>query len=341
MSTLRKDPITGRWVIFIEDRRRRQRHLPHQYQELQEDKECPFCEGKEHLTPPEILAFRKENTQPNMTGWTLRVIPDRFPILKVEEKFESKGIGMYDIMNGLGAHEIVVENNVHNSTYETLSIKNIVDIFWAYQQRINDLKKDIRMKYILVSKNFGTKAGALMPLLHPHSHLIAYPFIPYVPQLECDGAKNYWDFHNRCIYCDMVAQELDSPNERIIYSNDEFIAISPFASRFPYEMWIIPVKHNYIFLGDDKLFESLAIALKELIIRMNAVLFIPPYNLVIHSAPLSEEFSNYYHWHIEIRPRISQTAGFEWGSGTYINAVFPEIATKELRQIDVKSSFEY
>jgi len=341
MSILRKDPITGRWVILIEERRRSRRHFPHQYREHREERECPFCEGKEHLTPPEILAFRDKNTQPNTPGWSLRIVPDKSPMLRVESEIDSQGIGMYDTMNGLGAHEIVIENNIHNASFDNMSIKIINDIFLAYQRRITDLTKDIRLKYILISKNFGAGAGAVMPFQHPHSHLVAYPFIPHIPKAECDGAKIYWKYHNRCIYCDMVAQELNNPNERIIYSNDDFIILAPFASRFPYEMWIIPLKHSHIFSGDDRLFESLALTFKEFIIRMNTVLSIPPYNLVIHSAPLSDEFAEFYHWHIEIRPRISLVAGFEWGSGIYTNAIFPETAAKELREVEIKSADIY
>lgn len=337
MSTLRKDPITGRWVVFIEDRRRRRRHHPHQVVEHHEDKECPFCPGKEHLTPPEILAFRGDNKQPNTPGWTLRIVPDRFPILQTDVKLESQGIGIYDKMSGLGAHEIIIESSIHNDSLDTMEVKTIKDVCWAIQMRIDDLKKDSRLKYILISKNVGARAGALMPFIHPHMHLIAYPFIPYVPGIECEGAKRFWEYHNRCIFCDIVAQELEKPNERIVFCNDEFIVVSPFASRFPYELWIIPIKHSSVFTGDNSTFDSLAATLKEVIVRINSVLAIPPYNIVIHSAPFGDEYNDYYHWHIEVRPRISQTAGFEWGSGVYINAVFPEDAAEELRQIDVKT----
>ena len=337
MSILRKDPITGCWVVFIEDRRRRRRHHPHQVNETREDKECPFCTGREHLTPPEILAFRDKNSEQNGPGWTVRIIPDKFPILQTDTELDSKGIGLYDTMSGLGAHEIIIESNIHNDSMDTMSVKTIKDVCWAIQMRIEDLKKDIRLKYVLISKNVGARAGALMPYLHPHMHLIAYPFVPYVPGIECEGSKRYWEFHNRCIYCDIVSEELDKPQERIIFSNDEFAAILPFASRFPYETWIVPIKHSALFSGDDNTFESLAVTLKEVIIRMNAVLSIPPYNIIIHSSPLSNEYEDYYHWHIEVRPRISQTAGFEWGSGVYINAIFPEIAAKEMRDVDLKS----
>ncbi len=338
MSELRKNPVTGQWVIFIEERRNRTRRFPHQYKEPVEEDKCPFCEGSENLTTPEIIAFRKDNSQPNTPGWTLRVIPDKFPILKVEEEFKSKGIGMYDSMMGLGAHEIVIESNIHNANYDSMSLNQIKDIFWAYNQRINDLKKDQRLKYILINKNFGSGSGAFMPINHPHSHIVAYPFIPHAPGNECEGAKIYWKYHNRCIYCDIIIQELNNPDERVIYYNDDFVLLAPFASRFPYEMSIIPIKHNYMFAGDDSLFESLAIAFKEFIIRMNAVLSIPPYNFVIHSAPLNDEYKEYYHWHIHIRPRISQTSGFEWGSGTYLNAIYPESVAKEMREVEVKSA---
>ncbi len=337
MSELRKDPITGRWIIFIEERRHRRRHLPHQYQESPEEQVCPFCEGKEHLTPPEIFAFRRNNSKPNTTGWNVRVVPDISPILNVEKEFKSKGIGIYDTMDGLGAHEIVVESNIHNDNYDSMSIDQIKDIFRAYNQRITDLSKDVRLKYILINKNFRSGMGTHMPFHHPHSHLVAYPFIPHIPETECEGAKVFWNYHNRCIYCDIIAQELNEPNERVIYSNEEFVLIAPFSSRYPYEMWIIPVKHSYIFSGNDSQFESLAVTFKEFINRMNAVLSNPPYNFIIHSSPLSEEFREYYHWHIEIRPRISQVIGFEWGTGTYTNAVLPELAAKEMREVDVKS----
>jgi len=332
MPELRKDPIIGRWVIISTERGRR----PSSFQSVPQKnaaKMCPFCPGHENNTPPEIMAYRKQGTEPNQPGWTLRVIPNKFPALIVEGALNREPKGIYDKMYGIGAHEVIIETPEHAHDIVDMTDEQVRDILWAYRERMADLERDIRLKYILVFKNHGAASGA--SLEHAHSQLIATPIIPKRVAEELEGSKRYFDFKERCIYCDIVRQEI-TDQERIVKDFDSFITIQPFASRFPFETWLIPKAHQSSYLEmSDSQYLVLARCLKDTLLRLKLALNDPPFNYIIHTRPVSKKYHEYYHWHIEIIPKLTKVAGFEWGSGFYINPTKPEEAAEFLRNINV------
>ncbi len=331
MPELRKDPIIGRWVIISTERGKR----PTDFQEQREKKKggfCPFCQGNEHTTPPEILAYRNE-TLPNGPGWSLRVVPNKFPALQIEGNLEKTGEGIFDRMNGIGAHEVIIETPNHEDTLSTISQHVIEDVLWAYQKRMTDLRNDPRLQYVLIFKNEGSAAGA--SLEHTHSQLIALPIVPKLVREEIDGAKQHYDFKERCIFCDIISQETEE-GTRVISENRGYISISPFAPRSPFETWILPKKHDSSFehVYQDK-YKDLAEILSSTLRRIDRALSNPPYNYMIHTSSFSDPINEFYHWHIEIVPKLTKIAGFEWGSGFYINPTSPEEAARFLREAKI------
>ena len=328
MPELRRDPIIGRWVIISTERGVKPSEYP---KEPENDRKiCPFCPGNEHLTPPEITAYRQPGTQKNKPGWWVRVVPNKYPVLVVEGNLQRFPYGMYDRMDGIGAHEVIIETPEHDKEIHLLEEKKAEDIIWAFRDRILDLKKDIRFEYILIFKNRGLSAGASVS--HPHSQLIALPMIPVRVKQELEGAKKYYDYKERCVFCDIISQEL-STGERVVIENQEFVAICPYASRFPFEIWILPKKHISQFETIQKHEVTLLTQIMKTVIgKLDNVLEDPPYNYLIHTNPLKDHFSSYYHWHIELMPRLTKVAGFEWGTGFYINPTPPEESAKFLRE---------
>ncbi|MEK6776707.1 MAG: galactose-1-phosphate uridylyltransferase [bacterium] len=332
MPELRKDPIIGRWVIISTNRGKR----PTDFGESLIKRNggfCPFCYGNEKVTPPEILAFRKNDSAPNTEGWSLRVVANKFPALQIEGELNKRAEGIYDKMNGVGAHEVIIETPHHDKTLSSLPLEKVEDTLWAYRERISDLKKDPRFKYILIFKNEGLSAGA--SLEHSHSQLIALPIIPKRVSEEIQGALVHYRYKERCIYCDILHQELES-RIRVISENEHYVAMEPFTPRFPFETWILPKAHQSSFeqMPREK-YALLAAILQDTLKRIDKTLNIPPYNYILHTSPIGEEVNDYYHWHIEIMPKLTKVAGFEWGSGFYINPTPPEEAAEFLREARV------
>jgi UDPglucose--hexose-1-phosphate uridylyltransferase len=331
MSELRKDPISGRWVIISVERGKR----PTDFVSPSQKKKggfCPFCPGNEYTTPTEIMAFRPSGTAPNTAGWTLRVMPNKFPALQIFGELNKAGEGMFDKMSGVGAHEVIVETPDHMQSLATVPAKNVEDALWAYFMRIADLKKDRRLKYVLIFKNEGDAAGA--SLEHSHTQLIALPIIPKLVLEETEAAKRYYELKERCIFCDIINQELDA-RKRVIYENAKYVAIAPFAPRSPFETWILPKCHESYFHPPDKNFTLLADILQVILKQIDKILDIPPYNFVLHTSPFSDEENDYYHWHMEIVPKLTKIAGFEWGSGFYINPTPPEESARFMREAKI------
>ena len=328
MPELRKDPISGRWVIISVERGKRPTDFVSPSQKRKLGGFCPFDPGNERTTTSEIIAFRPASTAPNSPGWTLRVVPNKFPALQINVEPNKTGEGLFDKMNGLGAHEVIIENPDHQLSLATMPQKAVEDVLWAYYFRLMDLKKDIRLKYVLIFKNEGEIAGA--SLEHSHSQLIALPIVPTSVRVELDSAKKYYDSKERCIFCDIISQELET-GKRVIYENDKYVALAPFAPREPFETWILPKKHESNFQPADKNFSSLAEILQRILRQLDRVLDVPPYNFILHTSPFKEEVNDYYHWHFELVPKLTKTAGFEWGSGFYINPTPPEEAAKFMR----------
>ena len=263
------------------------------------------------------------------------MIANKFPALKVEGDIDRQGIGLYDQMNGVGAHEVIIETNDHKKDIADLNTEEIKKIVIAYKQRCIDLKKDKRFKYVLIFKNHGQSAGA--SLEHSHSQLIALPIVPKKVKEALRGAQMYYSYKERCVYCDIISQELEQ-KERLVDENENFIAFCPFASCSPYEIWISPKKHRSAFYRiQEEVIDDFSQMLGRTLIRLKKVLTDPPFNFIINTAPIQHDQElEFYHWHIEILPKLTRSAGFEWGTGFYINPSPPEQAAKELRKVKLK-----
>ena len=327
MAEFRRDPVDGKWVIIAPERKRMLKEFsPEPYPAT--ERRCPFCPGNESLTPPELFAFRQPGTGANQPGWRVRVIPNREPILRTELELEKEGIGSYDRVSGIGAHEVIIETPEHNQTYSLLSENHLKEIYLAWKQRILDLKNDFRLKYVLVFKNYGLSAGAVIP--HPHSQLIALPIAPKQILEELRGGEEYFRFKERCIFCDIISQELES-KERVVFENSRFLLICPWAPIFPFELWAVPKEHLPVFEeSDEETLAGLAEAIKFGMIQLEKTLGDFHFNLVLHNLPFYLSSSPGFHWHIEIMPRLSRVAGFEYGSGFYVNPVPPEESARWL-----------
>ncbi len=341
MPELRKDPIINRWVIIATERAKRPVDFAHAEEQVDVSADgCPFCEGAEKKTPPEIYAIRAGRTLPDTPGWSVRVVPNKFPALKIEGEMDKFAIGIYDRMNGIGAHEVIIETTDHRKKLEMQTVEDLYNVFETYSKRLTDLKKDERFRYILVFKNEGTTAGA--SLTHPHSQLIATPVTPKRIREELIGAQHHFEERDRCIFCDIIREELRQ-EERIIYENNAFVSFCPFASRFPFEIWVVPKKHSpdYEAMDKDQIY-SFADIMKVTLSKLTAALNNPNYNYLLHTGPVRWRRRGYwttiesdFHWHVEIIPRLISTAGFEWGTGFYINPTVPEDAAHYLQEIQV------
>lgn len=334
MPDLRKDPIVGRWVIIATDRAKR----PHDFTRERDRPKGqqgfdPFLEGNESATPSEILAYRNPGTHRDKPGWRVRVVPNKFPALQVEGQLSKRGDGIYDLMNGIGAHEVIIECPHYEESMARLTLENIREVLWVYRDRLVDLKKDRRLVHGLIFKNKGAPAGATID--HSHSQLIVTPVVPINVWEEMEGALGFYNYRGRCIYCDMVQQEL-STGSRVVLDLPNFVVFCPFASRFPFETWILPKQHSSHFENLQRQHvEELGLVMKTILCKLELALDDPPYNYIIHTAPFDSQELQHYHWHIEIMPRLTRVAGFEWGSGFYINPVLPEQAAAFLRETDV------
>ncbi len=332
MPELRKDPIVGRWVIISPERGKR----PSDFSAAaigQKDEFCPLCPGNEALTPPEIFAFRKEDTGPDQPGWQIRVVPNKYPALQPQGQMERRNEGVFDWMNGIGSHEIVIETPDHEVELTDLPLDSVKKILFVYKVRIEELSKDPRFQHVVVFKNRGKEAGA--SLRHSHSQIIALPIIPKRIMEELYGGRRYYRNKERCVFCEMVEQERQQ-SVRVVDENGDFVSFNPFAARFPFETWIMPKRHmSHYSRIEQHQFQSLAWILSRALKRLDTVLGIPPYNLIFHSAPILKEDLPYFHWHIEIIPKVTKVAGFEWGTGFYINPTPPEQSAVYLREVSL------
>ncbi len=330
----------GRWVIISTERARR----PNEFKPLtappgaESASDCPFCQGQESRTQPEIAALRPQGGKANGPGWTVRVIPSISPVLRIEGKLEHKPRGIYDLCTGIGAHEIIVETPSHIASIADLPQEQIGRVLEVTIQRMIDLEKDPRFKYVLLFKNYGRVAGAGKHR-HSCSQLIALPVNPIRLKDELYGAKQYYDWKERCIFCDILRQELETQT-RVAVETTHFVALAPFASRFPFELWILPKEHSSDFIQMTATHRTdLARILKVTLSKLAQILQDPPFNTILHTAPFRREYAGYwrtidqdFHWHLEIMPRLTRVAGFEWGSGFYINPTSPEEAARFLKE---------
>ncbi len=325
MPELRKDPVVERWVIIATERARRPMDFVPEIGRARGPEGCPFCPGREEKTPPEVFRSGGAGGGP----WSVRVIPNRFPALHAEGEVQAAGEGIYDRMEGVGAHEVVVESPDHFASLGSLPATHVGEVLLAYRERLLSLKKDPRFEYVLIFKNHGLAAGA--SLEHPHSQLIATPILPELVAEELEGAERYFRMKERCVWCDVVRQE-QRDRTRLVLEENGFVAVAPFAPRFPYETWLLPTTHQPSFeglaLGEVG---ALARLLREVLGRLARLFADPPYNFALHTAPLRESDPEHFHWHLELMPKLTRMAGFELGTGFFINPTPPEDAARFLR----------
>ena len=328
MPELRKDPILGRWIIISKERGKRPTDF---IVETNNTKGgfCPLCAGNEKTTPAEVLSYGKQGHAPTSPGWSLRVVPNKYPALVIEGGLGKVGEGLYDKMNGIGAHEVIIETPNHDESFTHLSTDRIAQVFFAFRDRLVDLSHDPRFRYVMIFKNHGKAAGA--SLEHSHSQLVALPILPRMIVSELEGSQAYYKYKERCVFCDIIHQE-QRDNCRIVCENERFIVTTPFAPRSPFEMWVLPKQHSSDYTSmDNKDFELLSKIFSECLRRLDSCIPNVPYNFVLHTAPLRSQHLDHFHWHFEIAPKLTHIAGFEWGSGFYINPTPPEDAAKYLR----------
>jgi UDPglucose--hexose-1-phosphate uridylyltransferase len=340
MPELRKDPVSGRWVIISTERSKRPDDFvikPLLRVGTFEEK-CPYDEGREDRTCSEILSYRRKSTAKDSPGWWVRVVPCGLPLMKIEGNLERRGVGMFDMMNGIGAHEFIVETPRHEQHLPDMDEAQIEKILWAYRDRIIDLYRDKRIKYVFIFKNHLINPE--LTYHHSLSQLIALPILPKHLKEEMAGAKAYYDFKERCLYCDIIRQEI-ADGERVVDENRNFLLFIPYASRSPFEVNIMPKSHSssYTSISKEEVMD-LAVILKRYLKRIKAALNDPPYNLMLHTRPAFvstphkvSTIDKDYHWHIEVVPTLTKLAGFEWGSGFYINPTSPEDGAEFLRNL--------
>ena len=327
MPELRRDPVVGYWTIISTERGRRPLEFKPTHVGLEPD--CPYCLKK------------------NVSDAQVRVVLSQTPLLRDREELERRGEGLYDLMNGIGRHEIIIESQKHNTEIDELSIPQIQEVISTYASRISEMEKDQRLKYALLFKDHGQMTGSSKDSVrHSRSQLIGMPIIPKRVKEELVATKMYFDRRDRCVFCDILRQE-ESEGVRVVTQNKSFFAFCPFASRSPFEVWILPKKHCADF---DKLdpgdTEDFALILKECLQKIRVLLKDPPYNTILHTAPYRHRKKDIYwktieedyHWYLLISPRLTHSAGFEWGTGIHINPTPPEDAALLLREADAPTT---
>jgi UDPglucose--hexose-1-phosphate uridylyltransferase len=333
MSVIRQDATTKMWVIIAPERGRR----PHDFRRAtaarvlpEHEPSCPFCPGNEATTPPEVWRV----SDPQGTGWGVCVIPNKFAALAGAAAPRRREAGpLFREMDGVGAHEVIIETPVHNRLMPLMTDAEIERVLLAYQARFEVLRADPRVRYIIIFKNHGEQAGTSLD--HPHSQLVATPIAPLQVRRTFEVAIGHYDDTGRCLYADLIEAEL-AAGVRLVQETADFVVFHPFASRVPFETWITPKRYQPSF-GQASRGElaTLAPVLRGTLRALYTALGNPDFNYIVHSAPVDDESKHYYLWHIQILPRVSPIAGFELGSGMSITTVLPEASAAHMREVVV------
>ena len=334
LPEFRRCPVTGRWVIFAPERARRpitlQHTQPHHRDRPSATVVCPFCEGHEKECSDELYALRSDGSAKDSPGWELRVVPNKFPALRPVMASTLPLLDpFFEAQPGFGAHEVVIPCREHEANPAKLSPKQYADLLVAYRERIRAISDDNLWHYVQVFQNVGSEAGA--SLAHVHAQIISLPMVPDAIASEIAFAKAYHGEHAQCVYCELLEKERHD-RIRLLKETEHFVALCPFAPRFSYEFWVVPKYHasHFEITGDAALGE-LARLMLDLLAALDIVLAEPAYNAFLHTSPIRARPNAHYHWHWEVIPRTARAAGFEWGSGCFLNAVPPERAAYELR----------
>ncbi|MCS6915137.1 MAG: galactose-1-phosphate uridylyltransferase [Myxococcales bacterium] len=337
MRELRRDPLTGHWVALAPDQTPNRSAVALAAQDpllLRSPSSCPLCPGAEIHTPPEVYAHRPPvgpASQRDAPGWSLRVVPHRYPALGIEGDMGRRSEGFYDRMNGIGAHEVLVETPDHRRGLHDQSEPEVEQVLWALRHRILDLRRDSRFRHIVVSRAHGQQAGAT--LSHPHTELFALPVVPRPVRERVDSARRHHEERDRCLLCDIVDHET-AAQRRLVYENSSFVVICPYASRTPFETWVVPRRHRPRFEeSPSEEMPALASALRMALRRLWAALGGPCYRLVLHNAPFVDRLVDYVHFSIEIVPQVGPGCSVDQSGGLHINPTPPEEAARYLRQL--------
>ncbi|MBD2177455.1 galactose-1-phosphate uridylyltransferase [Pseudanabaena sp. FACHB-1998] len=333
MSHLRQNLITKDWVVFATERAKR----PHEFARSQEDTplklpiykhNCPFCMGNENPSEPESLRITDER------GWRVRIIPNKYPALSPTGERLRQSEGIHRSINGVGYHEVIIEHPEHNANLAMMEVSDAINVLRSYRDRYNVISKDSRIASIIIFKNHGESAGT--SLEHPHSQIAATPVVPSQIRYRMIEATSFFDDMGECLFCYTLNDELKA-KERIVLETDHFVAFIPYAALSPFHIWVFPRRHSSNFgeINDDEV-NDLAYNLKTVLSKLFYGLNNPAYNYTIRSMPTDEKKSDYFHWYLAIVPRVSQAAGFELGSGMYINTAMPEDSAKFLRDLEIE-----
>jgi len=335
MPELRQDPASREWIVIAKERAKR----PNELRKSQEptprppyDPSCPFCEGNEGMTPPEKFAFRQN--LPNTTGWAVRVVPNKFAALVPQgDLTRRQEDGFFRSTDGVGHHEVIIETPRHDLDFATMDGEQVERVVFAYRERYRELRQDPRVEDIIIFCNHGASAGT--SLIHGHSQLIATPVVPNLIRERLEAAINYYDDTGRRLLTDILNKELEV-GSRVTDEYGSFVAFHPFAPRQPFETWIMSRQAQLSFgnISDDEC-RQFARIMKRALYRLYVGLNDPDFNFVVHTAPVHDENQQYYAWYLQILPRISTPAGFEFGSGMAINTTLPEETAAYIRSIQV------
>lgn len=337
MTQIRQDALSGHWVILSESRSARPMAVKAGQMERQSGWLCPFCEGNESTTPPEIEALRPASTAANAPGWRLRTVPNKFEALSSTTAPAAAQRGVFDGLGGFGHHEVVIESPQHRARIADFSTDKLADILLMYRSRLKAHYADERVKYVQVFRNEGYLAGA--SLEHPHSQILALPIVPPYIRGMLDRSVGEARGRKPCLTCALIEQETEE-KERIVLDRDEFVAIAPYASRVPGEIAIFPREHAHRFeeTGDPAL-GQLAEVLRRVIWAVMKNFDSPPFNLLLVTSPRGEapavdekQLKKCFHWHFQLLPRTTRPAGLEWGTGLHLNPLPPEKAAFRLRE---------
>jgi len=341
-NELRRDYLLDRWVVIAAARRRRPTDFVRE-REVKEISRCPFCPGNERMTPPAVLVYLPSGDgvikEADSDGfrhkdWIVRCVPNLYPAFTPPKHDESwrgeDSKSDYPVRKAVGHHEVVIESPNHDEHPGSARVSQLVHVINAYLDRYRSLSSHPYVKYVSIFRNHGADAGA--SLSHAHTQIITTPFIPKIVSLELRSSRRFWSREDACILCDVVSREREGP--RLIWENRSFVAFAPWASVHPFELWIVPKRHQST-ISEMRTDEThdLAEALRVCLGGLRSLLNDPSYNLGFHMAR-----RGYYHWHIEVYPRLSIWAGFEKSTGTYINVMPPEDAAASLRETSQKES---
>ncbi len=328
MGEMRLDLLSGEWVIFAPERRRRPSHLDGPRPEETDPARCPFCPGHEDMTPPEIMALRPRGGAGTGSGWTVRVFPNLYPALRVEGEVDARPDGIFDRMNGVGAHEILVMTPDHDARPGDLAPECWRSVLGVIQTRIRDLRGDGRLKHIQVFQNHGFRGGATQP--HAHVQLIALPVVPPRLKRQSERMQGHFERRGRCLICDLLSVELEE-RSRVFLDDSRTVGFVPYAAPQPFTMWLVPRTHGARFEeASAETLDGMSAAISSSLGRLDRILERPDFQLVLHSAPFRGDGALWRHWFIEILPVLAGTGGFEHATGCRINTVFPEEAAQAL-----------